>query len=247
MNSKTTIIGLVAAIAVLSGAMGLSVTSGGFSDAKIAQSTIPATGFLMGQVMIEAHNEDGELIAYRLGDNEVVDGGEQCILKMLFATTGGLLAASSDDGRGQYLTTGDGTGSECTGALTGAWDVIAIGVGTVAVGDAAAHDLLSGLEVECHAIENVGATTCLADSALKRALATTKTWTNGTAVGGAETTKIVLKKTFTAGGAATVTESGLFNSTTVVGSGMLAHQTFNGVVLASGDSITVQWTFTVGD
>ena len=43
MNSKTTIIGLVAAIAVLSGAMGLSVTSGGFGDAKIAQTTIPAT------------------------------------------------------------------------------------------------------------------------------------------------------------------------------------------------------------
>ena len=66
MNSKTTVIGLVAAIAVLSGAMGLSVT-GAFSDGKIAQSTIPATGFLMGQVMIEALyiNEDGELIAYR--------------------------------------------------------------------------------------------------------------------------------------------------------------------------------------
>jgi len=74
MNSKTTIIGLVAAIAVLSGAMGMSVT-GAFSDQTLAKSTIPTTGMLMGQVMIEAHNENGEMIAYRLGDNEVVDGG----------------------------------------------------------------------------------------------------------------------------------------------------------------------------
>ena len=238
MNSKTTIIGLVAAIAVLSGAMGLSVTSGGFSDSKIAQSTIPATGFLMGQVMIEAHDEDGELIAYRLGDNEVVDGGEQCILKMLFATTGGT-TASNTDGRGEYASD-----DVCTGVLTGAWDVIAIGVGTVAVGDAAAHDLLSGLEVECNAIINTGATECLADSALKRALATTKTWTNGTSD---TETEIVLAKTFTSATVASITESGLFNSTTIGSGGMLSHRTFSAVSLTSGDSITVTWTFTVGN
>ena len=238
MNSKTTIIGLVAAIAVLSGAMGLSVTSGGFSDSKIAQSTIPATGFLMGQVMIEAHDEDGELIAYRLGDNEVVDGGEQCILKMLFATTGGLTDATTD-GRGEYASD-----DVCTGALTGAWDVIAIGVGTVAIADAAAHDLLSGLEVECSAVLQAKTTTCLADSALKRALATTKTWTNGT---GGTDTEIVLAKTFTSATVASITESGLFNSTTIGSGGMLSHRTFSAVSLTSGDSITVTWTFTVGN
>ena len=238
MNSKTTIIGLVAAIAVLSGAMGLSVTSGGFSDSKIAQSTIPATGFLMGQVMIEAHNEDGELIAYRLGDNEVVDGGEQCILKMLFATSGGLTSGNTD-GRGEYASD-----DVCTGVLTGAWDVIAIGVGTVAVGDAAAHDLLSGLEVECSAVLQTKVTTCLADSQLKRALATTKTWTNGT---GGTDTEIVLAKTFTSSTAATITESGLFNSTSIGSGGMLSHRTFSAVTLADGDSITVTWTFTVGN
>ena len=238
MNSKTTIIGLVAVIAVLSGAMGLSVTSGGFSDSKIAQSTIPATGFLMGQVMIEAHNEDGELIAYRLGDNEVVDGGEQCILKMLFATSGGLTSGNTD-GRGEYVSD-----DVCTGALTGAWDVIAIGVGTVAVGNAAAHDLLSGLEVECSAVLQTKVTTCLADVKLVRALATTKTWTNGT---GGTDTEIVLAKTFTSSTAATITESGLFNSTTISSGGMLSHRTFSAVTLADGDSITVTWTFTVGN
>ena len=60
---------------------------------------------------------------------------------------------------------------------------------------------------------------------------------------------IVLKNTFTHTADATVavTESGLFNSTTVAGSGMLAHQTFTAVSLTQNDSITVTWTFTVGD
>ena len=247
MNSKTTIIGLVAAIAVLSGAMGLSVT-GAFSDQTIAQSTIPATGMLMGQVMIEAHNADGEMIAYRLGDNEVVDGGEQCILKMLFAT-----AVDGGDGVGRGGVPGTDV---CTGALTGAWQVIAIGVGNEGHGEAlasglgldliATHDVYSGLEVECNALVNNGANskTCAAALDLNRAVATTKTWANGT---GATATQIVLAKTFTSLASATITESGLFNSTTISSGGMLSHRTFSAVTLADGDSITVTWTFTVGN
>ena len=248
MNSKPTIIGLVAAIAVLSGAMGLSVT-GAFSDQTIAQTTIPATGMLMGQVMIEAHNADGELIAYRLGDNEVVDDGEQCILKMLFGTTGGLSNDATDNSRGQYLNP-DGTGvtnttnAACTGILTGAWDVIAVGIGVdkcgvaqnVACSTTALHDKLVAMMSET------------TTGGLTRDYATTKTWQNGT---GATETQIVLKKTFTwnlgDASAITVYESGLFNMTGVSGSGMLAHKTFAGVVLAENDSITVQWTFKVGN
>ena len=249
MNSKTTIIGLVAAIAVLSGAMGLSVT-GAFSDQTIAQYTTPATGFLMGQVMIEAHNENGELIAYRLGDNEVVDGGEQCILRMLFAT-----AADGTGGPSANTALSSAAGSVadvCTGALTGAWNVIAIGVGTaghndVAVlGDSAVADLYSGLEIECNALINAkpGFETCAAQDGLIRAVATTKTWTNGSAD---TETQIVLAKTFTSLGSAVITESGLFNSTSINSGGMLSHKTFAAVSLTAGDSITVTWTFTVGD
>jgi len=230
MNSKTTIVGLVAAIAVLSGAMGLSVT-GAFSDPKLMTSNA-ATGFLIGHVEIEATNANGELFAYRQSDNAVVDDGEQCILKLLFGTSG-----MTNDGRGEYLaTTSDGSISDtvgaCTGILTGAWDIIAIGEGTTAPADT---DVI--LETEFTAATGAG---------LDRAYATTKTWTNGT---GATTTKIVLKNTFTStsGDTESVTESGLFNSTVVAGSGMLAHQTFTAVSLTSGDSITVTWTFTVGD
>ena len=238
MNS--TIVGLVAAIAVLSGGLGLSLTDVFDVEKPISSST--ATGFLMGQVIVEAHNTDGELIAYRQTDNEVVDDGEQCILKMLFSMK---QIDGADNGRGQYASTnqaayGDGAAVNpaCSGILTGAWDVIAIGTASPTVTDT---NVQLGAELTAaHADTNT----------LPRKAATTKTWNNGsgTCAGTpANCTKIVLKHTFTADGAATVTESGLFNSTVVSGSGMLAHQTFNGVVLADGDSITVQWTFTVGN
>ena len=245
MNS--TIVGLVAAIAVLSGGLGFSMT-GVFDDQNLMTTKIPAAGFLIGQVEIEARNADGELFAYRLGDNEVVDDGEQCILKMLFATT----TATKD--RGGYATTGSGA---CTGILTGAWNVIAIGDCNLTAncaslafgaGDGSKFDLNALLPAQ-DLLVRLGNETNTVDG-LERGMATSITWHNGT---GASATKIVLAKTFTMGGASSLThtigESGLFNSTswTEAGHGMLARQTFTDVSISNGDSITVTWTFTVGN
>ena len=85
---------------------------------------------------------------------------------------------------------------------------------------------------------------CPADANLARAVATTKTWQNGT---GATETQIEIKKTFTSGSTAAIRESGLFNSTAIGDGGMLSHRTFAAVSLTSGDSITVTWTFKVGN
>ena len=221
-------IALVAALAVTAGGLGLSLTGVFDDDSVIAQSNT-ATGLMMGHLTVEAHNDGGDLIAYRQTDNEVVDDGEQCILKMLFATT------DSTAGRGGYTST-----TACTGALTGAWDVIAIGTdndnGSYATGTAAATvDTLVLLGNETST-----------SNGLERGTATTKTWTNGT---GATTTKLVLSKTFTSDSprAHAIGESGLFNSTTADANGMLARQTFTDVSLSDGDSITITWTFTVGN
>ena len=228
MNS--TIVGLVAAIAVLSGGLGF-LTTGVFDDQNLMTSNLPATGFLMGQVEIEARNADGEIFAYRLSDNEVVDDGEQCILKLLFSSVDAVA------GRGSYATDGSGA---CTGILTGAWNVIAIGdnndSGVYAAGRTAAQDdLLVQLGNETSTV-----------TGLLRGVATSIDWTNGT---GSTTTKIVLAKTFTSTSPVThlIGESGLFNSTTIDSPGMLARQTFTDVSLATDDSITVTWTFTVGN
>ena len=244
MNS--TIVGLVAAIAVLSGGLGFA-TTGVFDDQRIiTSSVIPASGFLMGQVEIEAHNADGELFAYRLSDNEVVDDGEQCILKLLFATT----EASGD--RGGYASTSESENGACTGVLTGAWNNIAIGTQN----DAGSYLLSVGGATVTLAVQDtlvkLGNETSTTGG-LERAKATSIEWSNGT---GSSATKIVLAKTFTSTSPVThaIGESGLFNSTTVCDSaavagcaGMLARQTFTDVSLATGDSITVTWTFTVGN
>ena len=229
MNSKSTIIVLVAALAVLSGAMGMSMT-GAFSDQEFmtASSKNVAVGLMTGHLEIEARHADGELYAYRQTDNEVVDDGEQCILKMLFATS-----LSGDAGRGEYTSTG-----ACTGKLTGAWDVIGIGTTTTGADDV---NIKLGNETS-----GILANYTDGVEGLERGVATTKTWTNGTAD---TTTKIVMSKTFTnlSGNAHTIAESGLFNSTTVAGSGILAHKEFTGVALSTNDSITITWTFIVGN
>ncbi len=74
--------------------------------------------------------------------------------------------------------------------------------------------------------------------------------TNGTGtVASGTTTKLVLSKTFTSDSPRphTIAESGLFNSTVGDRNGMLARQAFTGVALSDGDSITITWTFTVGN
>ena len=247
MNS--TIVGLVAAIAVLSGGLGLS-TTGIFDDQNLMTSKLPATGFLMGQVEIEARNADGEIFAYRLSDNEVVDDGEQCILKMLFGT-----AQAATVGRGEYTSYGGTAGGACTGILTGAWTVI--GIGTCNAGNevsvpatACTSAFAEGNnEAQDDVLVRLGNETSTV-AGLQRGFATDVTWSNGT---GSGATKIVLAKTFTKVGTGGTThlisESGLFNSTTYAeaGNGMLARQMFTDVSLSDGDSITVTWTFTVGN
>jgi len=245
LNSRSTIITLVAALAVLSGAMGMSLT-GTFSDQGMmtVSTNNAAVGLLMGHLEVEARHADGELFAYRQSDNEVVDAGEQCILKMLFASTN-----SSGVGRGDAAGTG-----ACVGKLVGAWDVIALGTTGTAVVET---NVYLGNET-------------LGVPGLERGHAS-KTWSNGT---GSDATKIVMTKTFTSASTneQVIRESGLFNSTTVaingenlgaigslsesfcptthgvcLGEGMLAHKVFSAVTLATGDSITITWTFQVGN
>ena len=221
-------IALVAALAVTAGGLGLSLT-GVFDDDNVIAQSNTATGLMMGHLTVEAHDEGGDLIAYRQTDNEVVDDGEQCILKMLFATT------DSTAGRGGYTST-----TACTGALTGAWDVIAIGTDN----DNSPYNSADASVIDKLVVLGNETSTSMG---LERGTATTKTWTNGT---GNTATKLVLSKTFTSNAGSTahaIGESGLFNSTTADRNGMLARQTFTDVSLSNGDSITITWTFTVGN
>jgi hypothetical protein len=181
---------------------------------------------LIGHVTIEARNLDGELFAYRELDNAVVDDGEQCILKMLFESQS--IGAA---GRGGATTFGSGA---CTGVLQGAWDVIAIGTCTDCQAPSGADKPVdTDVLLKTESTANGG----------QRGLATSKVWTNGTFP------QIVMSKTFTASGGniGAVTESGLFNATGANANGMLARNSFAAVTINDGDSITITWTFKVGD
>ena len=217
MNSKSTITVLVAALAVLSGAMGMSMT-GVFSDQEImtASTKNVAVGLMTGHLEIEARHMNGELFDYRQLDNIIVNDGEQCILKMLFSN------ATSGAGRGATTTAGAGA---CTGALTNPWSVIAIGTCTSC--GPTGNDVVLGTEV----VTNGG----------QRVYASEATWTNATSQIVLKNTF-----TASVGNIGAVTESGLFNSTTANKNGMLARTTFAPVTINDGDSITITWTFTVG-
>ena len=82
---------------------------------------------------------------------------------------------------------------------------------------------------------------------LERGTATTKTWTNGT---GATTTNIgVVKDLYQRMVLEHMQLENQVYSTVplVIANGMLARQTFTDVSLSDGDSITITWTFTVGN
>ena len=203
------------ALGVIGGVFGLFVT-GVFDTESISATYAPTTGMLMGHAIIEARDSQGNLIAFRETDNEVVNNGENCVLKMLF----------DEGGPGTSGTT------VCTGAITSAWNYI--GIGTSAEGSFAVAETNARLG-------NETSTT----TGLTRA-AGTVSFTNGTG-GTAASAQISKTFTMTSGNGHTIAESGLFNGTSISTAGMLARQTFTGVALSNGDSITVTWTFTVGD
>ena len=199
-------------LAVVSGVFGLSVT-GVFDENSIEPQFAKASGMLVGHAIIEAHDSEGNLLAHRATDNEVVNSGENCVLKMLFMGGGPENAGNT----------------VCTGALTDGWNFVGIGTDNTAAAEADAR------------LGNETSTT----TGLTRAEGAI-TWTNGT---GSTAASVQVSKTFTmtSGNTHTITESGLFNGTSLTDDGMLARQTFTGVALSNGDSITVTWTFTVGD
>jgi hypothetical protein len=130
------------------------------------------------------------------------------------------------------LNTGAAGTTVCTGALSSPWHVIGIGTGTIA-----------GNNTQVALVSETAAT------GMGRGVATTKTWTNSTTTEGSPAARILMSKQFTnnSGGSIVIAESGLFNSTTDNSAdSMFARQSFTGITVNVGDSLTVQWTINVG-
>jgi hypothetical protein len=220
MKTNTSTIVLGVALVIVAGMFSANVA--GLIGHQSNDGQKLATGaFMTGHVETILTDFQGNIKEYRQSDNVITNGGENCAIRLLFNRENAGWTANSNS---------------CRGALTASWNVIALGTddGTLLP----VNGTNSGLGAETSA------------TGLVR-LAGTATFTNSTAVAstGAGTAAVAtISKTFTntSGGTIAVKESGLFNSTTVIASGMFARQSFSTINVGNGDSLTVNWTINIG-
>lgn len=125
-----------------------------------------------------------------------------------------------------FLETATGS-TDCGGSTTGEFNVIGLGTGAGGPTD-----------------NDVSLATETAAAGLARLAASSVTITDdATGTAGAKAT-LTRAFTNTSGGLVTITESGLFNSTTISGDGMFARQLFTGIPVADADTLTVTWNIT---
>lgn len=190
----------------------------------VAQDTTPTRDGMniSGHVTTIAADANGNIKAYRQTDNVVVNTGKDCVTKLLFGGSGS---------RGSLTGT-----NTCKGTNSAPWTAIAVGnrSGTITVGTA-------NYTLTSEPASN--------SNGLNRQLGTTS-FTNATGTASSITT---IQTTFgpltgLSSGGTQITESGLFNSTTVkdTAATMFAHQAISSIALNNGDSLTIKWTINVG-
>lgn len=232
---------LVIALAVVGGLF--SATIFGLIDIKPnAQTSTIASGLITGHVITTHQDADGNILSYRQSDNIILNAGENCVSKRMFSNT----------------TTGTGV---CTGANNNGYRFIAIGNNTAALALTGTNTRL-GNELNATSYGNNVASglTLLRQPAT---VSGASGWTNSTSVNAQASVVMsaVFKNTNQVGGASViVTESGLYNSTystaeaastatfqnLINQDGLFARQTFTGITMSPADTLTVQWTMSVG-
>lgn len=222
MRPNTTTLILSASLIVVAGMFVASLT--GLISHETKVNTLGGNALFTGHVETIVRDADGNIKEYRQSDNVVTNTGETCAARYLFnrENIGGTVSNAT---------------AICRGALTGSFTVIGLGSGGATAANGTQRSLTS---------EFVGI------SGLTRSDITSKTvtFTNATNPGQAEDTgaKVEIQGTFTnnSGSSQSVSESGLFNSTSGATSGMFARQTFSTINVGNGDSLTVKWTINIG-
>ncbi len=217
MNRNTTYALFGVTFAIVAGMIGNNLLVAQPSAA--VEKTPTSDGFQMiGHVTTIVKDASGNIKAYRQTDNTVVATGKNCVSKLLF---------------GPGASRGAAGAGVCTGANTTPWTAIAVGNGSGGVSPG-----VTDFKLVSEPISN--------SNGLNRQSGAV-TWTNATS--GSATA--LIQATFgplsgLGSGGTQVTESGLFNSTTVGATGMFAHQGITSIALNNGDSLTIKWTITIG-
>jgi hypothetical protein len=197
----------------------------------IALAAIVPTSYLLTSSGVQ--NPQATDRAYMLGHLYIVHKDPSGRI-VNYIQTDNVIVNRGDDCALNFLIAGTAAGTICGTAGAGFVD-FALGNSTTA---AAKTDLKLGAEIS----SNVG--TCCG---LGRAAATpTFTASASNSNNGA---KVSLAHTFTSGvtnaAGITISEAGLFNSTTQGAIPMTAHQVFGTITLANGDTLAVTWAITI--
>jgi len=211
-------IGMIAVVAFAVGIAGFS-----FSDGNIAlQNDVPVSSLdgasMMGHIEIIHRDNDGNIVTYVQTDNAIMNAGRNCAANMLFGTTANTV---------------------CDDQTPGYYNVIALGNGTAFVTD---DNTKTGLTAE------------ITGNGLARSDGTNVVSMQGSgatgATGGSAVTRIQNTFTYstaTATNSNTITNAGLFNSTTPSAVGVFALKALpgSGVTMNPGDQLTVNWDITL--
>lgn len=207
-----------AVIAISSGFLGVYALPY-FTSSDSNTNNLSTNGFMLGHVVLTVKDQDGNIKAYRQGDNIIVNRGEDCAVGRLFGIAG--------------VSTVSPTGTTSCGGNPGFFQAIAIGNQTAGTGQALATDTALLNE---HNQTGTGLVRANADNVVLT-----------TASGSSASAKLTKQFTYSGSTARTVTESGIFNQTAIGGnSALFAHQTFSPVTLNNGESLTVEWTINIG-
>lgn len=233
------------ALAVVAGLF--SATIFGLIDAKTdAQTSATASGLITGHVITTHKDAAGNILSYRQSDNLIVNQGENCVSKMLFGN--------------HTIVTGTVGTTVCVGQNRDGFRYIGIGNNSAVIA-VASNNVRLGNELNNTSYGNSVAS---GDTMLRQpaTVVGASGWTNSTGSGSGTTASVVMSSVFKnkngAGGSSIlVSESGLFNNTdkapttgsfaSIVGQdAMFARQTFSAITMNQGDTLTVQWTMSVG-
>lgn len=219
MNRNTTYALFGVTFALVAGLLGNNIL-GMQQSATVAENAQSSDGMqLLGHAVAIVSDKDGNIKAYRQGDNAVSNTGKDCVAKYVF---------------GPGATRGAAGSGLCGGALTAPFTAIAIGNGSSAPTIAAADTRLASEAVGDGLSRLTGLVTFTNATASASAITLIQgTFGPWTAVSGTTT----------------IQEAGLFNNSASQSTtgGMFAHILVpSPPTLNPGDSVTIKYTVNIG-
>jgi len=190
--------------------------SGGTFTSQSNTSSYSEGGSILGHIEVIHTDSEGNILSYQQTDNAIVNDGRNCTAMLLFGANTGCTAQTA-------------------GAL-GKFTAIGIGNGSLLAGTT----LNTALNGETTATANGG-------DGLLRAFGTLGGFTNSTNDSDPAIQRITHQFTYNGSQSGNViSQAGLFNQTTVLGTGVFALKNFpSNVTMNNGDQLTVNWDITI--